>query len=284
MRMPHDFEEKMPSSEELALMTLYLEKLGVALQDAGRYPLITYYGPAGGDSLAVIGDIGQHIRTTALAIHYGIPVPRWRQQLHNLNPAVSAEDQPPLSDGQWRQNWNGIWILQCHGIAGFAMMNGLKDGREFYRTHGHIILESENFSHGLIKTCHGFETALLSGGRESSFTEDILALAQRRPARLYSAQSSTWVPLSGNFAGQPMISPIVFADACKEKGYDLTRYFTCDLKTIKGFRKTDFQGLMPHLTPAFYEDAHFRPGRALPLSNRLEDSDAHIDTNWYYIE
>lgn len=275
----------MPSPLETDLMINFLgDRLG-AITDAGRYPLVTYFGPVDKSGLEAKHDSGQHLKVAAIASRRGIPQNAW--PLHLLNLHEKCDNATLLAEGAWRQNWNGVWIHQSHGTPGVVLVNGEKDGASFYQHYARHIVDADGFEYGLIKTCYGAQKPL--GNNTKSLIAGIAEAALNTQIRLYATQTPTWIPLDGPMFGEPLITPPSFFDLCGEEPqpddpYDstqLARYYTGDIKLLKSCIAPNglLDLLIPYLTEAYYERARFWLPYARPLVYR--NPIGYGDITWY---
>lgn len=267
----------MPTPLELQLMQQFLEQNEIAIADAGYYPLITYYGPVKEKSLQKVAAVGQHLRVTCIAAREGIPFVHWPNHVLNLND--DHDDLVRLAEKPWLPTWNGVWFHQSHGNPGTVMVNGLLTGKKFYDGYGKYLMEEERFRYGIIKTCYG---ARLSNSKVNrSLIEDMVNSAVTPGRLLYGSQVGTWIPLSGPCRGRALTSLRTFHNKYKDNFGD---YFTGDLSDIN-FRLDEAEevdAMTPQLTGLYYEEAEFRPERALPISSRPDTLlGSGSDTNWY---
>ncbi len=270
----------MPTATELDLMRKHILAQNFIIKDAGSYPLITYYGPVDTEGLSVSTASGQYLRAACLAARNGIPTQKWETHVLNLNDDIA--DFKLLANDSWKKDWNGIWIHQGHGNPGSVLVNGIKNGLKFYSAYARHIVHDSKFKYGLIKTCYGAKTyQSMSNKTPLSFIE-VLAKAARQKIRLYSSAGNNWIPLSGPHLGIPMISPNAFFQKCHAEKLDPKTYFTSDHTTLDGIMEDDetYNKLLPYLTDAYFQSAHFDLQTAQPVASRPKLTIG--DTRWYH--
>ncbi|WP_340150731.1 hypothetical protein [uncultured Sneathiella sp.] len=214
------------------------------------FPLITYCTPHVTenddevlDVMATSVDRNQHIKATAIAMRCNIPVNLFGTYLLNLCQTDEDGDLQNLrsDNGEWLKNWNGIWILQCHGAITTVTVDDSIDGEKFYKLYGEYIIEQKGFRAGILKSCHSTQQYNTDFFSRLSFAESLRSCSKKEEVILIGSSVATSIVdfTSDKYWGLPTIYPDAFFKCTFKQPDDFAQYFNQDVKTIEKYINTD---------------------------------------------